>query len=330
MSTKKKKEKEYRAHPAVSNSSLGWLEVSPRHFVARINKELEDESTPSLDMGTLIHILALEPERVKEYVIIPEGLKFPSSKQQKEMCEVIIDGTLDLEEGFELLYPQYYSTKGKSDKAVKKAVADLCKELGPYIDFKVKSRDKTIIQPDVFEQASYCEMQLHEHKKASKLLFGNEEALNELEIYFKVNVELPSGNLEEIECKSKIDRLVFNHKKKEVYLIDLKTTSKIGSSFHKSVEFYDYDRQLAFYKLAVESYLQEKGLEGYTIIPYFVVVETIGFNEVYVYKVPEEVIEYGEDKYIELLDRLAFHIKHGFDYPKEYYEGDGSIPLIME
>lgn len=326
----KKKELQYRENPAVSNSSLGWLEVSPKNFVARVNKQIDEESTRSLDIGTLVHILALEPERVDEYAIVPEGLKFPSSAQQKAMCEAILEEGMDIEEGFRFYYPKHYSVKNKSEAAIEKAITELCKDLGPYIDFKFTAGDKTIVDHETFELATMCEHNLLEHKKSKELLFEGEEAYNELEIYFKYLAVTDDASFREIDCKSKIDRLVINHKKKEVYLIDLKTTSKMANKFYKSVEFYNYDRQLAFYEYAVSSYLAERNLEGYSIQCYFVVVETFGFNEVVVYRATNEVIDSGGEKYDALIKRFMFHLDNGFEYPMEYYQGDGSVDLILE
>lgn len=61
-------EQEYRDHPAVSNSELGLLMMSPMHMKAKIWKE-----TPAMIFGSAYHMKILEPARfLKTYRVAPE------------------------------------------------------------------------------------------------------------------------------------------------------------------------------------------------------------------------------------------------------------------
>lgn len=59
-------EREYRADPAVCNSDLGELEISPEHF----KNQPEDEETKAKKMGTLIHAGVLEPARLGSQMVV--------------------------------------------------------------------------------------------------------------------------------------------------------------------------------------------------------------------------------------------------------------------
>jgi hypothetical protein len=60
---------EYHAHPAIGSSMLEVFRRSRREYHARfITKTLEQTTSPALELGTLVHMLLLEPEIYAETV----------------------------------------------------------------------------------------------------------------------------------------------------------------------------------------------------------------------------------------------------------------------
>lgn len=60
-------EKEYRSHPAISNSDLSYIDKSQHHWN---QYKLEGSiSTPAMEMGTLFHSYILEPDKFNELAV---------------------------------------------------------------------------------------------------------------------------------------------------------------------------------------------------------------------------------------------------------------------
>lgn len=92
----------YHADPAISKSGLVDFAQSPAHYVGR---RLEPkEPSKSMDLGSLVHTLVLEPEKFPElYVVPPSTLGSKQTKAYKEWAakesRTIVDSdTLDVAE----------------------------------------------------------------------------------------------------------------------------------------------------------------------------------------------------------------------------------------
>lgn len=98
-------------------------------------------------------------------------------------------------------------------------------------------------------------------------------------------ITLPSGRTVIVKCKVDAET--------KSVVSDIKTTSKPVAYpyFAQTVNDYDYDRQLAFY-------LDITGAEEAFIIG----CETLEPHSIAIYKLSEETLERGRDKYIELLE----------------------------
>lgn len=65
---------EYHAHPAIGSSMLECFRRSRREYHARyIAKTLVDSPSPAMELGTLVHLLLLEPQRYAETVAFLPG-----------------------------------------------------------------------------------------------------------------------------------------------------------------------------------------------------------------------------------------------------------------
>ena len=161
----------------------------------------------------------------------------------------------------------------------------------------------------------------------------NVESFNEKEIYFTQH---------DVECKSKLDRIIVDNDKKTVTIVDLKTTSaqvygectplpkklKTGvlirdwhvTGFMYSCLQYSYYRQLAFYINAVKSEYPD-----YKVEAFIAAVDTKGAYDVAVYQLPDEWIEEGNNEIKSLLteykhykDSNNFNVKQGFEETVTY------------
>ncbi len=76
-------EKEYRQHPAISNSDLTLINKSVEHY--QYNKLNPKAPTPAMKFGTAFHCYVLEPQKFKKtYVTLPAGIKPGSSNAYKD------------------------------------------------------------------------------------------------------------------------------------------------------------------------------------------------------------------------------------------------------
>jgi hypothetical protein len=153
------------------------------------------------------------------------------------------------------------------------------------------------------------------------------EVFNEVEHHWKLSEDA------RFTMKGILDRVVVDHDEKSVWLIDLKTTSKSVYSFQKSYVQYNYHRQIALYSAGVMNLLQEKGVkvEGYSLQVIIVAVQTTGQYECAFYRPSKSSLEKGREEVEALLQKLEWHFDNDlWDYPREYYEGDGTLTLEID
>ncbi len=90
--------KEYHDNPAISSSELKLMDESYAHFK---NKELFKYTTPTMDFGTLVHTMTLEPENFEfEFSVQPLGAKRNTTigKQIWEDFEEKLNGRISVKD----------------------------------------------------------------------------------------------------------------------------------------------------------------------------------------------------------------------------------------
>lgn len=316
--------KDYYEKKAISNTSLGWFKKSPKYFWMMLNKEI-DEFTPAyFEKGQQIHMYLLEPEEFnKEYDFL--DYTQPKSQQQKDFCESFArakKGTKD--EKLLKAYKSSYSTKENDEKILEKA-KKLAKDYQEYIKFIKQSTVKKILPISMMNKLNEIRSEVLSHNKARELLynehhlaFGNNDKLfiqNEFPILWKY----PGF---ELDCKSMLDRVVIDHEKKEIKLIDIKTTSHLSEFKDKAIE-YRYNRQMAFYWMALAWYFKNElklNMSEYVTETYIVAISTTEPTEVRVFKVMDNTLNDGLKEIEQIMPELAWHFeKEKWDYPREYY-----------
>lgn len=330
---------DYYSKFAISNSSLSALNPeqggSPKRFQEFFERNKEKKTSLSLERGSLVHLYCENPDgfivedldkpseavcKIIQYVY--EGIKGAVYPDEKYLEERVVYLTL---EGAKML--DY--GKGKySDERILKEVNDKGKN---YLQFLIDANGKQIMSAETKKIVEQCIQSLHNNPSAEMMLFDKvkgEHIYNEQEVYWEERV----GGAD-IPCKAKIDRLIINHRSKQIWIPDIKTTSKSAYSFEESFEFWRYYRQHAFYRKAVEMFFKQnfpdKSWEEYDVQSYNVVVETCDNPNTVVYEVPMSWIEKGTLEYESLLARYAWHAVHN-DWSQSYEEAQNGGILILK
>ena len=321
-------EENYYGREEISNSDLGELKISPRRFVMRKQQEMQTKSG-AMQLGTLIHNFTLEPDKFIMADVEPVGGKM--GEYIKAYFELEKVGTPE-DKIPDMAYQMsgYKPSHSKPETVLKSFKKK--EENVKFYEFLKAADGKIALNQKDRQIIEGCLTSLKGHVVTNKLLFSeptekeNIETFNEKDIFFTQY---------EVECKSKLDRLIVNHDKKTVTIVDLKTTSsqvygecspldtKTGilmrdwhvTGFMYSCLQYAYYRQLAFYVNAVQSEYPDYDVESF-----IVAVDTKGAYDVAVYKLPEEWLQEGNNEIQCLLTEYKyyketnnFNVKQGFE-----------------
>lgn len=329
----------YDDNTRISNSSIGWfLKRGPKYYRDMLDGKEEGISGKFLERGTMIHMYLLQPE---EFWDNYEVLDFdtPKSKQQKDALDfyhnsMLVDPLRSQDELKLKAYKSAYNNKYSDDKCIEE-METLIMCYQDYLEYLSKKDEKTMISFADLNMLKRIKENVFKHKKAKELLSDSSgESHNE----FHINWESPvvgfdhttEGDIQltksSLPCKSLLDRVVFDHVNKKITIVDLKTTSSVHE-FGKSVELYDYYRQIAFYIMAVTWYMNhlEIDISEYDCEAYIVAIQTNGDYEVKVFNMLNETeIMDRKNLILKTLSELSYHYQTGnWDYSRKYYENDG-------
>lgn len=319
----------YEDFTRISNSNIGWfLNKGPAYLHKKLSGQLEDETSPSMTKGTMIHEYLLQPEEFqKDYVVWDKSR--PSSVNEEKFCQALAD-SLEIEPNKSLLsaYKAAYSTSGKSDDKILSEATKKASTLKEYIEF-LKSRDqREMITPYSVTQLMKIKENISNHKAACKLLLpaDNKNVFHE----FHINWEYISSKYNDIEftcpCKSLLDSVTFDYDNKKVILMDLKTTSHLHN-FADAVNMYDYTRQLYFYTKALKWYitneLHEDG-DTWRFEWYIIAIDSFT-SDIRVFTFSYAQV-YGEnvEKVRNAIRDIVWHKDNDlWEHSRAYYEGNG-------
>lgn len=315
----------------ISNSNIGWfLNKGPAFLHKMLTDPPEEEKNSTLERGTMIHEYILRPEEFqKDYVVWNKSR--PSSAQQEKFCQALAFST-EIEPNRAVLsaYKEAYSTRGKSDDLMLSEGLKIASTLKDYIDFLKANDGRKMISPWDVKMLEKIKDNIRSHKLASNLIKVDEGVWtrHEFHINWKYYIEIAAA----VECKSLLDGLTFDFKKKKAIIYDLKTTQKLWH-FEDSIEQYDYLRQLAFYKQAVWWYLRYELTEEpneWNFEFYIIGIDTTGSYDIRVFKIDDRNVESRNNTIHDALRAIFWHQSTGkWDHSREYYEGDGSESLNL-
>lgn len=318
----------YEDNSRISNSAIGWfLKNGPLYLRNMLDGKEEGLKGSFLEKGTMIHEYILQPEEFwKDYIILDFAV--PKVKQQKDLCEFYstyknIDPLSSDDDIILKAYNTAYNNKKSDDTKIKEAkeILDLYSN---YIEYFENKDSKKIISFADLQMLKNIKSNLEEHKKANELLF-NLPVTYETHNEFHINWEVPKFN--HIKCKSLLDRVCFDHTNKKIILIDLKTTQNVYN-FKHSVEEYDYFRQIAFYGLAIQWYMQEVlnlNSENYDFEAYIIAIGKDNSNQIRVFNMNnKEILSQKVDQISDALKEISYHINSdNWTHTRNYYENNG-------
>jgi hypothetical protein len=301
----------------VSHSSLRALELGPRYF--RRYQEIGGESSQATTLGDAIHCYILRPDDFPlEYgissvapvggfmgVFIASLVRNIASGLDKHIATEIAYG----ESGFKLPLDRVIRDSEKPENVA-------------YMNELLDNVGKIVIAAGDMDIVSACKESIMAHKTASNLIL--EDGQNELEINWDHG---------DVPVKSILDKLTYYPLERRLVITDLKTTSGNVYKFASSYKKYGYYRQMAIYQEAALNWASQAGIDvksALTVEQYIVAVQTTGLNETVVYKIPSEDLAAGYGEFVNLLERYRWHRDTGhWDYPKEYHEGPGFLPISI-
>ena len=209
----------------------------------------------------------------------------------------------------------------KSAEIRKNEAKKIVETYSDYINYLQISTTKKVISFADLNMLKQIKQNLQEHVAANKLLF-NVPTTYTCHNEFHINWQYKN-----IDCKSLLDRVMFDHVNKKIILIDLKTTSDIYN-FKHSVEEFDYYRQIAFYLCAITWYMLNElnlNVDDYDLEAYIIAIQTNGKYEVRVFNMfNEEELLNRKNIIAKTLTEISYHINSGnWEHTRKYYENDG-------
>ena len=302
----------------ISNSNIGWfLQKGPAYLHKMLTNPPPEEKNYVLERGTLIHMYLLQPEEFRNTYVVWDKSR-PTSAQQEKLA--ILSA-----------YKEAYSTAGKSEDKMLSEGLKIASTLKDYIDFLKANDGRTMISPYEYQMLEKIKQNVQSHKLAWHIIDAPLKAAElcdyEAHHEFHINWECRG-----VQCKSLLDGLTLDFKNKKAIIYDLKTTQKLWH-FEDSIDQYDYCRQLAYYSMAVDWYLEEECKEeplDWTYEYYIIGIDTTGSYEIRVFKVEPYMIQSRMDTIYDALDAIAWHQKNNkWEHSRAYYEGDGSETLNL-
>lgn len=296
-----------------SYSSLNKLLYAPilfyNHYVLG---QKEDKLDSYLVDGRILHCRLLQPNEFDNQFIVAMD-KLPSDNVKivlDKLCRDFpdISNIEDLElEMLTVMKDLNYLQSLKTDK--QRVDKMLTEDNKKYFTFVKNAGGKTIIDSMTLNRMDILVEMMRTNEEIANLLCLNHsefdthlEVLNEIPLQYEITGYSFAG------IKGIIDNLVINHKTKQVYINDLKTTGKTLVDFKETIDYYNYWLQMGIYTLLIKELMVSKQIEDYNINCNFVVVDK--YNQIYCFPVSINTIQEWLKKTKHMLKIGDYHIKN--------------------
>lgn len=313
----------------------------------RPTKKKKGADTPATRFGSLVDCKLLEPKSFEERFVIARNPK--PSGQMGKFVEMLYELTLEVtdEDGFvtsdiDVLMEEAYNRVSYNEEGEKvaflkkdfgKVVIDFTKGPSKYYEEMRNNTGKMLVTMKDIEKAEQLVGILKTHRVTRKLMSietgGDYEVRNQEMIFFNVH-----GH----ECKSMVDKLFINHKKKIIQPFDLKTTYFIEGFLFNYLK-YRYYIQAGLYDYAVKALAKREGLEDYTTLPMkFIAADSNCYYDPLIYTLDEMNLKQAQkgfsidDKYFMGVDQamndIHWHRETNiWTSSKTNYDNLGIIPI---
>lgn len=338
----------YELKDRESFSSLSALASGPQEYLKYLQRE-DDENIPEYFLkGKIVDDLRCLPV-VNEYSV------------EDYFAQNYTINTLETPTGQDLTFANYLIENFSLEEINKSVLLDSISELKIYNN--IKKEDTLLSKYDNIEEyvSFYLSTKASGNPVISFELYtvckniifgfladpqtsrymsnessGDVEIINELPILWSIkrNPDV------DVLMKSKLDKVIIDHKNQTIQPIDFKTTSSPTDSFKSSYIKYKYYYQAGLYSPAlIYKQIKEKWCEGYKILDFLFIVGN-GVDKPLIYSVPESQIQAAFSlggrigfsqvrPIIDLLDDLIWYKENGFETEKNYcLNGNYEIKVI--
>lgn len=309
-----------QGHTPISYTSLKHFKRDGiKGFVNYKNRLIEEESSDSQDLGTLIDTYLLDPDQYKENYFVSEA-STPSSSNQKEFADLVAAGSNVL-----WAYRQCYKTAPKSDEACQKKVDELLPSLEEYIkEFQLRAEKIPISEQDSFTLGQ-IRTACVTHPVVVNWLPGMAEQ-DDVELLTHLSV---TGEWQGLPIKGEIDIARLDHKNKTGQIADLKSTHKGPSGFDYDFFSYRYDEQLFVYQVAFRDWMAERYPDYRVLPPRALPVQTRSPYYVGLKRVPTEAFVETGNRLREVFEQIKWHYENEkFDFTYEVYHSEDNVETI--
>jgi hypothetical protein len=339
---------EYRRLPHLNYSALKTFADSRHDFYKEfvLRTVTPDKKSEAMIMGDLVHCLMLiHDEFENRYAIVDSSISVPTG-QLKTLVDNLWKITLQnigednqltramnelLEEAFTMTCYKGTERVAYKGKTLDYAINDFVTNGREYYQYMRANFGKDVISARTYEKASIIVDELKVNP-VTRGIFGISES-REVTIY---NEEAITFTYRGKVMKAMIDRIIVNHENKKVYIYDLKGTGWDIGSFEYNILKNHYYIQWTVYYLAVLSWIEQRGLTGYEVVPLaFIAISTDTDENPLIYSTSMEDLQAGlqgfiskNDKYYrgvdQLIDEIKWHEEHGiWNISREDYLNNG-------
>jgi len=292
-------EKEYRAVKLDSSSSVKDFSSDRRKYYRKyiLNETVKEKEVKAAITGQVVETLLLEPDLFDDKFYMSSCVSIPTHAMlsfveamykctKEHMAE---DGTVDAtfeeisraaheESDFKLKYEAVINKFADSDAAI--YFEEIC---------TVRENNLTVINAQDVQNAQKIVDELRENPITAPIVnLSSSQNITVLDQYTIFDYEIDGVN-----CKSMLDRIIINHTTKKIKPFDLKCTWSVENFLN---EYFLYRRsyiQAYFYNEACLHLIKTTPeLTGYTVEPLkFIVCDSINYFSPLVYEMNQETLK---------------------------------------
>jgi hypothetical protein len=305
----------YRAIQTDSSSSLKDFSMDRKKYYRKyvLRESIEDKDNQAITMGKLVETLLMEPEEFdKRFYMslvnnIPTGLMLEFVEGLYKATKEATDDFGIVTKSFEELSKEAYILSGfkiKHDQVLNKFIGSDAQFYYEEIR-KVRSQNLIVVNSQDVNNSEKIVDELRTNKFTKDLVNIVTDfrytVINQMQIHDYV--------IDGHHFKSMLDKVIVDHHKKEIQIIDLKCTWTVENFYS---EYYLYRRayiQAYLYRNAVKSLTEKVEDEwyGYQVLnPMFLVCDSTNYYSPLIYQVSDKDMQ---DSYL------------GFEYRNKEYPG---------
>jgi len=350
----------YRKLDALNQSMIKLFDTDPVKFYEefKLGKKRKDNKSISLVIGDMVdfYLLACRGDEDTFHNRFDEKFALYSGSKGTGQVFILADKLFELTQRdtdedtgkvktkFETRFMEACSivqTEGKyKGKTLAKVLEDFDENGREYFEMLCANIGKIVVDTSLVDKALYVGNKM-KNDDFTRDIFSDidgVEYLTHVPIVWKYWI----NHEENVVCKSEVDIIKVDHKRKMIFPMDLKTTYD-NESFDYMYIKNGYYLQNAFYFRAVESWAEEKGWGDYKIMPMaFVVGDTSANNRrPLVYQTDVHDMTNGlagfnlRGNHYRGIDELISEInwcesKNIWDCSRDSYEKDGQMKLNIK